>query len=608
MMTFESRGLLSPLRTLAKLLRKTNKSRLLATYYYKSVGHCRSRRLRPRTVPGAVCSNMWRQSVLIALLASLASAWDIAVTAGDRIEFYNINDGTKTDTVHFPSQNLTTVAYDEVHDMLLYVDKQSGNDAICGYKMSFQEYQCYVERNGRNIQGLAFDPVTQLLFFTDTKERSINWFSFKPGVKNDVYGKLLVKIDKGIPTDIAVDSCRGYVYWINTNITPSTIERARFDGSDREVVIYAKYKLDLHSLAIDQQARKIYWKTPETSLNNTVDSADFDGKNRKPVLEQMNIAGDILPHDHPNSLALSNGYLLSVSRCSTCSPRLVLKYPKPLKTYVYRRQFKIHTESLLAIATNYKIGDQVRGIYDCSHILTDPNTNNDLYKIAKGYDCPFCVHGTKVIGQSICKCTPGYTGVRCEASVCDNYCLQGNCSFTEEGLPKCRCNTGYSGERCEVSVCNGYCLNDGTCSLKEDSEPFCLCKDHYLGSRCEISACESYCLQGNCTFNDEGLPVCRCEAGYTGERCEVNMCIGYCLNDGICSLNEEDEPVCECTGEYDGRRCEIVGSRVEDVQNKAISTTSTYQSVERSITLGELLRSWEKPIKFNVVLEIKSKD
>lgn len=135
---------------------------------------------------------------------------DIAISVGDRLKFYN-DSGSKLATVHLNSLNMGALAYDEVHNMLLFVDKQNDSDAICGYDITSVEHKCYVERNGRNIQGLAFDPVTERMFFTDTKEKSINWYSFKPESKNNIYGNLLIKMNEGIPTDIAVDGCRGYV-------------------------------------------------------------------------------------------------------------------------------------------------------------------------------------------------------------------------------------------------------------------------------------------------------------------------------------------------------------------------------------------------------------
>ena len=135
---------------------------------------------------------------------------DIVVGVGDLLKFYT-DDGTITNTVTLNSRNITALAYDEVHDIMLYVDKQSSNDSICGYSLSSTEHKCFIERNGRNIQGIAFDPPTQTLFFTDANDNSINWISLRPQTVNNVHGNLLIKMNDRTPSDIAVDSCRGYV-------------------------------------------------------------------------------------------------------------------------------------------------------------------------------------------------------------------------------------------------------------------------------------------------------------------------------------------------------------------------------------------------------------
>ncbi|KAJ8705643.1 hypothetical protein PYW08_012689 [Mythimna loreyi] len=491
------------------------------------------------------------QCVLVmALFSGLVNSWDIAVSAGDRIEFHNI-DGTMvlwsvmTDTVRFPSQNLTALAYDEVHNTLHYIDKQSGNDTICGYNITFLEYQCYIERNGRNIQGLAFDPVTEKLFFTDTKERSINWFSFKPGSKNNVFGNLLLKMDDSIPTDIIVDSCRGYIYWINTNISPSTIERARFDGSDREVIIKATSSLNLHSLAIDQQTQKIFWIEPQALRETKVYSADLNGKNWQSMVTFIYTIGTLL-YNHPNTLTvLKENLFAMVDWCTPCNKNIWTIEKAPLQS---EKVFRVNTDSFVGIVANYKMKDQFHATSDCKNISICNDEIHEPFKIARENE--FCVHGIKVIGQSICKCTARYTGVRCEASVCDNYCLQGSCSFTEDGLPECRCNAGYSGERCELNVCNGYCLNNGTCSLNEEDEPMCECVGAYEGHRCEVLA-------------------------------GVNNCDG--------NVNEEFDSTCQCAG---SRR----SSGLETDTNNTVSTTSSYyiEEREKKLTLVELLDNWRQ--------------
>lgn len=132
------------------------------------------------------------------------------MTTGDQLEFFTNGSKNHSEGVQF--RDLTALAYDAVHNMLLFVDKQSDNASIFSFNISSEKYQALVKRKAyENIQGLAFDPVKGLLFWTDSNERSIYWISLKPGSKNNVYGNLLIKMDDEIPRAIAVDSCRGYV-------------------------------------------------------------------------------------------------------------------------------------------------------------------------------------------------------------------------------------------------------------------------------------------------------------------------------------------------------------------------------------------------------------
>ncbi|KAJ8705640.1 hypothetical protein PYW08_012686 [Mythimna loreyi] len=216
----------------------------------------------------------------------------------------------------------------------------------------------------------------------------------------------------------------------------------------------------------------------------------------------------------------------------------------------------IPTDIAVDSCRGYVYWINTNGKSECNQVLDNYETK-DSTKIAREYEGPFCVHGIKVIGQSICKCTAGYTGVRCDASVCDNYCLQGSCNFTDDGLPECRCNAGYSGERCELNVCNGYCLNNGTCSLNEEDEPVCECIGEYEGGRCELPA-------------------------------GVNNVDG--------PLVEKIEPACQTPG-----------SGLKDDQNNAVSSASKHYTAERNITLADLLANWQKPVAtISVVVEVKT--
>lgn len=57
------------------------------------------------------------------------------------------------------------------------------------------------------------------------------------------------------------------------------------------------------------------------------------------------------------------------------------------------------------------------------------------------------------------QCPVGYTGRLCESCEmlrCEN---NGVCKLDIKGKPSCSCNKGFSGYRCDKSICDGYCLN-----------------------------------------------------------------------------------------------------------------------------------------------------
>ncbi|KAG7295780.1 hypothetical protein JYU34_020834 [Plutella xylostella] len=425
---------------------------------------------------------MCRIQFLLAVAAvtiNVAQSWDLAVTNKDQIEFYT--NGTKV-AQGYKFGELTALAYDAVHNMLLFVDRQNDNASIFSYHLATKKYQPLVRKRYlyENIQGLAFDPVTSKLFWTDARDRSIYWISLAPGSKNDVYGNLLIKMDDEIPRAIAVDSCRGYIYWSNTNITNPTIERARFDGSERRVMINNTNLLYMPvSIAIDQHSRRMYWADDKEGIHFSIESSDLDGKD-----VQVELAGQ---HHQPNSLALSKDTIYWIDWGS----KIMWKLPKHGDRETEPKEVAMFDdETPFGIVANYKIEDQTRDVPECdklAKLMANRTAINDTFTPVPKREGLYCLHGEVLNGKMACKCTVGYFGPRCESSVCQNYCLQGDCSVTSDGQPICRCKDGFSGERCEVNVCENYCLNDATCRLNAETKlPQCSCLGDYEGTRCEV--------------------------------------------------------------------------------------------------------------------------
>ncbi|KAJ8706714.1 hypothetical protein PYW07_012792 [Mythimna separata] len=470
-----------------------------------------------------------RVVAVLTLVVGLAHCfqWDIVV-GGDKQLHFDYN-GTLTHTEEIPSAtDITSVTYDPVHYRVLFTYVNYPNMTISSFDLSTRKIQSLLttKTDSRYVR-VVYDPVTQLLFWKAW--HNIYTFSLNPASSDKaVDGNLLVTMNNYCQ-DIAVDSCGGYIYWI----TDANIERARFDGSDREVVV-DKTVYFRPSLAIDQLTKRIYW-IDSIYLNGgcqmSIESANFNGKNQTTIYIAKTTS-------HASSLAVSKDFIYWQIQSEVGTWQL----PKNSSEHVARKLYS--TPSLSdydyhRVATNYTIQEQIEEI-----------------------QC-----------EALQNLIPNNSKPEPTASICQNsYCLEGNCSVNAGGQPTCSCKAGHSGERCQVSVCHQYCLHSGVCSLNEEKEPVCQCTTGYYGQRCETSTCKEYCLQGNCSLSAEGQPKCSCHAGYSGERCEVNACHEHCLNNGTCTLNEEDEPFCECPADYEGQRCDVAITHAGDCAD-----TSTQQ-------------------------------
>ncbi|KAJ8705948.1 hypothetical protein PYW07_010725 [Mythimna separata] len=461
-----------------------------------------------------------RVLALLALLVGLAEpfSWDIVVAGNKQLEFYH--NGLLTHLQDIPSaKNIASVTFDPVHYKVIFCDYIGNGMAIYSFDLTTRKIEHIISRyfDAALPINVVYDAVTQSMFWNDGYV--IYSYSLDPVSSNQpAYGNLLITLEN-FSTDLAVDSCGGYIYWI----TESEIERARLDGSGREVLIKDHVWLRT-SLAIDKLTRTMYW-TEKIKTNGvyrmSLKSADIDGKNRRTLYTNYK------QHETTaNSLAVSKDFLYWKVDDQTGFWQFPKKTSQP-----QRAANKINSISssdcwsCQRLAANYPLKEHIK-IKSCMASLFESKPKS-------------LVHQSSDL-------------------ICHNYCLQGNCSVSAEGKPKCSCKVGYSGERCEINRCHEHCLNNGVCSLNDASEPVCQCTAGYDGERCEVPVCKDYCLQGNCSVDVDRQPVCSCTLGYSGERCDINMCQVYnCLNGGVCSLNEEDEPYCQCVGDYEGSRCEV---------------------------------------------------
>ncbi|KAJ8706719.1 hypothetical protein PYW07_012797 [Mythimna separata] len=533
-----------------------------------------------------------RVVAVLTLVVGLAHCfqWDIVVGGDKQLHFYYNGTLTHTEEIASATQ-ITSVTYDPVHYRVLFTDVTTSSMTIYSFDLLTRKIQSIFTETVKDYNvRVVYDPVTQLLVWNAML--NIYTFSLNPASSDKaVDGNLLVTMNNYC-RDIAVDSCGGYIYWI----TVYEIERARLDGSDREVIV-DKTVYHRFSLAIDQQTKRIYW-IDIIYLNDgyqmSIKSANFNGENQTTIYIAKTTS-------YASSLAVSKDFIYWQNSNEVGTWQL----PKNSSEHFARKLYSMSSLidwSYQLVATNYTIQEQIEGI-QCEalqNLIPNNSKPEPTASICQNFYClegncsvnaggqptcsckaghsgercqvnachQYCLHnGVCSLNEEkepVCQCTADYFGQRCEISICKEYCLHGNCSLGTDAQPKCSCETGYTGKRCEVNACHQYCLHNGICTLNEVTEPVCQCTAGYYGQRCETSTCKEYCLQGNCSLSAEGQPKCSCEAGYSGERCEVNACHEYCLNNGICFLNEEDEPNCECPADYEGQRCDVAITHAGD--------------------------------------------
>ncbi|XP_028168544.1 protein cueball-like [Ostrinia furnacalis] len=228
-----------------------------------------------------------------------ADSWDIVISSEGQLEFYS--NQTKTNSEGSDFRDLSALAYDAVNNVLFFVDRANDNTSIFSFNLTTKKFQPLIKnRRLENVQGLAFDPVKRMLFWTDTIESSIFWMSLMPDSENDGNGHLLIKMSHDTPVSIAVDSCRGYVYWTSILHPMASIERSKFDGSEREVIVHTDLYMPV-GLAIDQRTKRLYWADEKEGERFSIESSNLEGEDRQILLNGA--------HQRLNTLTVSKDWI-----------------------------------------------------------------------------------------------------------------------------------------------------------------------------------------------------------------------------------------------------------------------------------------------------------
>ncbi|CAH1102545.1 unnamed protein product [Psylliodes chrysocephalus] len=458
---------------------------------------------------------MFRKLSALLVLVSIFSVgadrldWDLAVVVKNEIKLLSFN-GSEIDSRSQPFSSLKALVYDGVRDQFIVSDTDMDlkNDTIFTVRFTKEtDITVPIIRDlPGDVQGLAVDPLEDVLYWTDAFNHTINYVRLNGTTTFD--SKEYKVFDDKYPHAIAIDVCNRYIYYTNPSGDNPTIERMRLDHTGHETLVSNTIMTPV-GLAIDYKDQRLYWADSRIgAAAGRIESIALDGTDRKLVIERnaMEPYGLAIGEDAIYWTDTNNNYLY--------------KFPKSVvDPYADPEKLAMFSEIPMGLVTkNYLLHDDCGNLTAVIKEYQERKNNFDLTNAPiKEKEFEKCLNGD-IINETFCQCKRGYRGKYCDISVCnDDYCVGGSCYISSLGKATCHCDEGYKGSRCQKHICDGYCLNEGHCTINSSRNPKCSCLEGFIGNRCEYNEqiCEYYCRDSpNNVYSEKFEQMCRCSYIY----------------------------------------------------------------------------------------------
>lgn len=173
--------------------------------------------------------------------------------------------------------NVVGLAFDYPTSRIFYSDIQKGE--IHSVLFNGTDFRTVVSGVG-SAEGLAFDPINENLYWTSYNNASIFRVSAIIGLGPQIPQRV-IQLNLGDKLrNLAIDSCRETVYWTNWNKDKPCIQRASFDGDQPEDIITTDIKTP-NAIAVDHQSQYLFWAD---AMLDKIERCRFDGRDRKVLL------------------------------------------------------------------------------------------------------------------------------------------------------------------------------------------------------------------------------------------------------------------------------------------------------------------------------------
>ncbi|XKL63596.1 hypothetical protein PGB90_005960 [Kerria lacca] len=364
----------------------------------------------------------------------------VLYTNGPEIKGYEVHNKRLLEVIENENR-IEAIDFDPLSEMIFWVDSYNRSikrsymvNAMNG-KVKIGFAQDLNMKGNSKPTGIAVDWVAGNLYWTEVDRSGQRQKSGRIMVstQDGRYRRSLITTGLELPTSIAVDPKLGKMFWTDAGDAPK-IETSWLDGSKRRSLIVDRIRHPT-GLTIDYTMdHTLYWA--DTKLN-TIESVRQDGANRMVILRGEQLG-------HPLSLDVFENNIYWLAR----DTGVLIKQDK------FGRGVPVIISKNLVNPSGVKAYHKLR--YNIS--MTNPCKNNQ------------CSH--------LCLIIPGGTSCACP----DN-------SKPKTGISEMYCDAASELPKPAPQIC--MCENGGICIGNSNGELKCLCATDFSGPSCELHAKQS---------------------------------------------------------------------------------------------------------------------
>lgn len=178
--------------------------------------------------------------------------------------------------IHVPDRVVIAVAYDCVEETVYWTEITGPSISRASLSLRERGTESIITTDIQSPEGLALDPVSRLLFWTDSVLDSVSVSRLDGTQRRVLFDTNLVN-----PRAIVTDPAYGRIFWSDWNRDGPKIEMSNMDGSDRTVLVQEDLGLP-NGLSYDHETRMLCWADAGTRRVECMD----------PHLHQRSIVSD----------------------------------------------------------------------------------------------------------------------------------------------------------------------------------------------------------------------------------------------------------------------------------------------------------------------------